>query len=67
MDMETDYHFNHHNAWGRHELKELVTGFGFTVLSQDAEVVLKTCEAIPKIRQMLPISMYLLAKKPPVN
>ena len=66
-DKETDYHFNHQNAWGRHELKELVTRFGFVVLSQDTEAVLKECRDIPKISEVTSISMYFLAKKPGGN
>ena len=67
MDTETDYHFNHQNAWARHELKDLVTGFGFIVLSQNSEVILNSFKSIPTIRDISPISMYLLAKKPNVN
>ncbi|SVD83085.1 uncharacterized protein METZ01_LOCUS435939, partial [marine metagenome] len=63
MSTETNYHFNHQNAWSRHELKELVTRFNFVVLAQDTEVVLKNCWDLPQIRQMLSLSMYLLAKK----
>ena len=64
MNTETDYQFNHQNAWSRRELKELVSRFNFIVLAQDTEVVLKNCWNLPKIREMLSISMYLLAKKP---
>jgi len=62
-EKESSYHFNHQSAWGRQELKELVTELGFAVVSQETELVLRECRDIPKITEMLSISMYLLARK----
>ena len=63
-ETEPDYNFNHQNAWGRKELRELVAGYGFKVLSQDTEFILCECKGLSGIEEMLPISMYLLAQKP---
>jgi SAM-dependent methyltransferase len=61
---EHDYSFNHQNAWGRNELKELISQFGFVNVSTDSKTILSEYSHIPKIREMLSISMYLQANKP---
>ncbi|MBT5548940.1 MAG: class I SAM-dependent methyltransferase [Nitrospina sp.] len=63
VEKEPSYYFNHQSAWGRQELKELVTELGFSVVSQETKFVLRECGDIPKITEMLSISMYLLARK----
>lgn len=64
IETENDFSFNHQNAWGRNELSELISQFGFIKISTDSKVILTEYSYIPKIREMDSISMYLSAQKP---
>lgn len=60
---ESDFKFNHQNAWSRVELTILLKNCGFNVKTFDPEFVIKECRHIYDILTMRDISLYCLAKK----
>jgi hypothetical protein len=61
---ETDYSFNHRNAWSRDECARLLRKSGFKVeIDSDATSVVARHESIPDIRNMLSISAYYEATR----
>lgn len=60
---ETDYTFNHQNAWSRGELLWLLTDRGFTVTDQQDESIVTRHTNVPGIREMWEISQYCEARK----
>jgi hypothetical protein len=64
MRNETDYSFNHRNAWSKDEFIRLLRESGFKVLTDsDATSVVARHESIPDIRNMLSISAYYEATR----
>jgi hypothetical protein len=63
VENETDFHFNHQNAWSRSELQHLLETTGFRVVSFDKNLIIPACADIPDIAQMEVISTYCLATK----
>jgi hypothetical protein len=64
MRNETDYSFNHRNAWSKDEFASLLRKSGFKVeTDRDATSVVARHESIPDIRNMLSISAYYEATR----
>jgi hypothetical protein len=64
MRNETDYSFNHRNAWSKDEFVGLLLESGFKVKSDsDATSVVARHESIPDIRNMLSISAFYEATR----
>jgi SAM-dependent methyltransferase len=64
MRNETDYSFNHRNAWSKDEFASLLRKSGFKVeTDSDATSVVARHESIPDIRNMLSISAYYEATR----
>jgi hypothetical protein len=64
MHNETDYSFNHRNAWSKDEFASLLRKSGFKVeTDSDATSVVARHESIPDIRNMLSISAYYEATR----
>ena len=61
VDTEPSYNFNHQNAWSRRELEDLLSGHGFSVLSFNAEVIMRRYRWVPEIAAMDTISTYCFA------
>lgn len=58
---ETDFSFNHQNAWSREELAALLDRAGFEIATTDKAVVVLCCSDIPGIREMYEQSCYAVA------
>lgn len=61
IDTETDFSFNHQNAWGRDELTTLLARSGFRVESFDAADIMRRHDDVPGIELMQEISVYCRA------
>lgn len=57
------YHFFHQSAWSRDELRNLLEGFGFEVISFDSSQIIDGFHFLPGIENMREVHTYCLAKK----
>lgn len=61
LETETDYRFNHQNAWSRAEMAALLETHGFRLLSTEKELIVERYKNIPHISSMYDISAYYIA------
>lgn len=61
IDNETDYTFNHQNAWSRAEFKALLEENGFRLIDQEDAIIIDAFQRVPGIAAQQDISAYYLA------
>lgn len=61
LESETDYAFNHQNAWNLDEFDGLLRNHGFRLLTSNAGMVRQQYRGIPGIDEMADISAYFVA------
>lgn len=61
MTCESDYTFNHQNAWSHEEFASLLESTGFEVVSMDKEKIAPRYNYVPRILEMYTISSYFIA------
>lgn len=66
-ERETDFQFNHQNAWSRDELRAMLAAKGFRVVSTDSAAVIRACGDIPGIRARAEQSTFCLAEVQPIR
>ncbi|MEC4089473.1 hypothetical protein [Pseudoalteromonas rubra] len=60
---ESDFQFNHQNAWTKQEFIDLVSDFGFELVSTDYELLEYAFPDVPDFEAHKPISNYYYFKK----
>ncbi|WP_105168793.1 hypothetical protein [Pseudoalteromonas sp. T1lg23B] len=60
---ETDFQFNHQNAWSMNEFIQLVSSFGFELVSTDYELIKYAFPDVPDLEAHLSMSNYFYFKK----
>ncbi len=61
LETESDYAFNHQNAWSREEFGALLQSHDFRLLSSDDEIIQRQYPCIPGIDEMTDISATFVA------
>jgi SAM-dependent methyltransferase len=59
--MESDFTFNHQNAWSADEMKAVLSDAGFKIFSTDKGRIVERFGFVPKIAAMFDISAFYLA------
>jgi hypothetical protein len=67
VETETDYTFNHQNAWSRDEFGQLLAQAGFIVESTNPDDVARRAADIPGIESDFDISMFFYARPQPAR
>ncbi|WP_394191948.1 hypothetical protein [Pseudoalteromonas atlantica] len=62
-DTEKGYQFNHQNAWTKQEFIQLVSSFGFELVSTNYELIEYAFPDVPDLEAHKPISNYYYFKK----
>ncbi len=63
LENEKSLKFNHQTAWSRKDFCHLLESAGFEVITDNKEFIIHNYSSIPKITEMVEISMYFVAKK----